>query len=73
MSEDWQELKKVLIDEIVDKPLKIKTDGKSIELIALELRASQLASEKIIKFVRKIEKLGSKMSTEEKIKPKTYI
>ena len=57
---EWQEVKAFFKDEIIDKPLDIKTEGLSAERIALEVLASQLATKKIIKLINKIERLGNK-------------
>lgn len=52
---DWQELKDLLKEEFELKPLSIKTDNMSAEQIAIEVRASQIANERINKFIRKIQ------------------
>ena len=59
-SQEWQDVKSIFQAELIDKPLGIKTEGKSIEMIALEVRASQLACEKVLKIVKKVERLGNK-------------
>lgn len=55
-SEDWKEIKLYLVSELADKPLDIKTEGKTAEQIAIEVRSSQIASEKIVKVIRKLER-----------------
>jgi hypothetical protein len=60
-TKEWEEIKSFFKSEIIDTPLKIKTDGLSSERIALEVRGSQLASEKILKAIRKFERLGKKI------------
>jgi hypothetical protein len=58
-TEDWNEIKAFTSAEIIDKPMSIKTDGKSIESIALEVRASQIAVEKIKKAFKKLDRLNA--------------
>ena len=53
-SEEWQVVKSMLKEEFELKPMKIK-DDLSTERIALEVRAMQLASKNIDKFIRKME------------------
>ena len=64
-SKEWQDVKSIFNSELVDKPLSIKTEGRSIEMIALEVRASQLACEKVLKIIKKAERLGNKESLTE--------
>lgn len=59
-SQEWLDVKSIFNSELIDKPLGIKTEGKSIEMIALEVRASQLACEKVLKIIKKVERLGNK-------------
>ena len=59
-TEEWQEIKTFFKGELLDKPLNIKLDGMSNERIALEVRASQLAGEKIKKMISKFERMGGK-------------
>ncbi len=56
-SDDWKEAKGFLIAEIKDRPLNIKTEGLSAERIAIEVRASQIASEKIVKAIKRLERM----------------
>ena len=69
-SQEWKEIKEYLTSEIIDKPFSIKTNGLSAESIAIEVRASQIAIEKIIKAMRRLERKGKQ---DEVIKPKSYI
>lgn len=55
-SEEWKEIKSFLKDEIVDKPLYVKTEGKTAEVIALEYKASELAGKKIDKAIKRLER-----------------
>ena len=57
---EWQEIKSFFKGELLDKPLNIKLDGMSNDRIALEVRASQLAGEKIKKMISKFERMGGK-------------
>lgn len=55
-SQEWQEIKSFLLENLKDKPLDIKIDGMDNDRIALELRASQLATAKVIKLIKKFER-----------------
>jgi len=57
---EWQEIKAFFKAELEDKPMSIKTDGLSAERIALEVLASNKATEKINKIIKKFERLGLK-------------
>lgn len=59
-SQEWLDIKSIFKSELIDKPLSIKTDNKSIESIALEVRASQIACEKVLKIIKKVERAGAK-------------
>lgn len=52
---DWDEMKQVLKEEFEVKPLSIKTDNMSAEQIAIEVRASQIAKERMDKFIRRLQ------------------
>jgi hypothetical protein len=60
---EWDELKQMLLDEFELKPLSINTDKLSPEQIAVEVRASQIANDRMKKFMRKIQ---TKLTTMEK-------
>ena len=64
-TQEWIDLKGFFKDEIIDRPLDIKTDF-STERIALEVRASQLATAKVLKAIRKFERLAGKELVEQK-------
>lgn len=55
-SQDYLEMKQYLLSSFVDKPLSIKTEGKDDRAIAIEVRASQLACDKLIKGFKKFER-----------------
>lgn len=55
-SKDWQELKSLMREEFVNTPLKIKTEGMTAEQIAIEVRASQIAYNKLDKFIKKLDR-----------------
>lgn len=57
-TQTWQEIRDFLETEFIDKPLDIDTTGKSAEDIAIEVRASQIASEKLKKALNKIKIKG---------------
>ncbi len=59
-SDYFPELEKFIKSEITDKVLDIKTDGKSIKRIALEVLASEIANKKILKMLAKMKRLGEK-------------
>lgn len=52
---DWEELKQILKDEFELKPIAIKTENMSAEQIAIEVRASQLAQDKMNLFIRRLQ------------------
>ena len=55
---EWQFIKDFLKDEFLDKPIKIKTDGKDLVRIATEVLASEIACKKLVSALRKFERLG---------------
>lgn len=63
---DWNEIKDFLYKEIKDKPLSIDTKNKTAEMIALELRASQIAVEKINDVIKKLELIGQEYKKDDK-------
>jgi len=65
-SSEWQELKQFFFEEFLDKPLKIKTDGKSIEKIALEVMASNIASKKLALAIKKFERMAKPQIKQDK-------
>jgi len=67
LSSDWQELKTYLLGELVYRPLDIDTTNKTIEEIALEVKASQIAAEKIKKIIQDIQFKGAKKEIKEEI------
>ena len=65
-SKEYLELKAFLIEEFIDKPMKIKTDGKTAETIALEVMASNISAKKFAQALRKFErKAGVKIEQEQ--------
>lgn len=64
---EWKEIEAYLKAELLDKPLDIKTEGKSAEEIALEVRALQIANQKINKLIVGTKGLSNKpRKTEER-------
>ena len=55
-TKEWAELKTIMRDEFANTPLKIKTEGLTAEQIAVEVRASQIAYEKLDKFIKKLDR-----------------
>ena len=55
-TKDWEELKAIMRDEFTNTPLKIKTEGLTAEQIAVEDRGSQIAYEKLDKFIKKLDR-----------------
>lgn len=55
-NEHYLTFKQMLIDELMLKPVKIKTDGKTNEILARELNAYEIASKSVEKTIRKFER-----------------
>lgn len=56
----WKELKEYFIDELTLKPLKIKTEGKTNEQIALEVSARNEAADIVKRTLNKVERIAGK-------------
>lgn len=56
-SSEYQEFKQFMLSQFTDKPFELKTEGKSAEIIALETKASELAAKKLLKGIRRFERL----------------
>ena len=63
---EWSEIKAFLLNELVEKPLTIKTDGISHERIAIELISTNKASEKIVKAIKKLERITKEHAVKSK-------
>ena len=50
------EVKAFLVEEFIDKPVKIKTEGKSDRCVAREVEASNIAAKKLALALRKFER-----------------
>lgn len=61
---DYPEFKKMMLQEFITKPLDIKAT--STAAIALEVRASQIAIEKLIKGFKNFESMAKIESVEQK-------
>lgn len=61
---EYTELEKFIRAEIVDKPILMNFDNKTAEMIAIEVRACELAAKKIDKVLRKIRTISQKKTTE---------
>ena len=55
-TKEWAELKSIMRNEFANTPLKIKTEGLTAEQIAVEVRGSQIAYEKLDKFIKKLDR-----------------
>jgi hypothetical protein len=66
-TQEWQDLKDTMRAEFANTPLKIKTENLSAERIAIEVRASQLAYEKLDKFIKKLDR-----QAKSPVKPEVY-
>lgn len=55
-SREYQEFKTLLTDTIQNKPINLKTEGKTNEMIAREVTAYEIASHLIEKAIRKFER-----------------
>jgi hypothetical protein len=56
-SSEYQEFKKFMLSQFIDKPFELKTEGKSADIIALETKASELAAKKLLKGIRRFERM----------------
>lgn len=67
-SDGWSEVEEYIKSQLVDNPMNIKTEGKDDRAIAIEVRASQIASEKIVKALRRLKRLsGIQLKTKERL------
>lgn len=57
-TKEYKEFKDFMLSEFKDKPFNIKTEGKSADVIALETKASELACAKLLKGIKKFERLA---------------
>jgi hypothetical protein len=57
----WEVVEEIIKEQIVEgkKPLNIKTEGKTAEMIALEVMAKKESAEIIMKALREIKRIGS--------------
>ncbi len=55
-TKEYQELKNTMLDEFSNKIVKIKTDGKTNEMIATELKAMEIASKKLLLALSRFER-----------------
>lgn len=65
-SKEWLLAKTFLIEELADKPMKIKTEGLNAEAIAVEVRAAQMAAKAMARAIRKFEMKELPRASEEK-------
>jgi len=67
-TKEWQELKGIMKEEFGNTPLKIKTEGMTAEQIAIEVRASQIAYDKLMKFIGKLDRQAKQAIKKETLK-----
>jgi len=60
-SQEYQELKSILEEELVNSPIKLKTEGKTNEMIAREITAHELAAKMIKKVISSVERQSNKI------------
>ncbi len=53
---EYKEFKEFLLEERTNKPLKLKTDGKTNEMIAREVTAFEIASKLLDRTIKKFER-----------------
>jgi len=54
--QEYQAFKQILFDELKYKPLKIKTDGKTNEMIAREVTAYEIGAKLVEKAIKRFER-----------------
>jgi len=54
-SKEYQEFKSILADTLQNKPIKLKTDGKTNEMIAREVTAYEIAAKSVERAIRRFE------------------
>lgn len=54
----WQEIKRIMKNAIKDDITSIKTDGRTAELIALDVKSMELANKKFLKAIMAVERKG---------------
>lgn len=57
-SPEYKEFKDFMLSKFKDTPVDIKTDGMSLEMIAVEYKAKELAYNKLLKGIRAFEALA---------------
>lgn len=54
----WQEIKRIMKEAIKDDITSIKTDGKTADMIALDVKSMELANKKFLKAIMAVERRG---------------
>lgn len=54
----WQEIKRIMKEAVKDDITSIKTDGKTAEMIALDVKSMELANKKFLKAIMVVERRG---------------
>lgn len=60
-SPEYQEFKSILEEELINSPIKLKTEGKTNEMIAREITAREIAVKMIKKVFNSFERQTSKI------------
>lgn len=64
---DWIEIEAMLLEEFCNKPLKLKTDGKSNETIASEIKGLEYSAKAIKRFIAKIKRIKTPVNKEKEV------
>lgn len=67
---EYQEFKQLLKDELQNKPLNLKTDGKTNEMIAREVTAYEIASKAVDRALKRFERQATNDTT---TKPQSFV
>lgn len=67
---EYQEFKAILKDELQNTPLKLKTEGKTNEMIAREVNAYEIASKAVDKALKRFERQATSTATPT---PQTFV
>lgn len=67
-TDSWQVVEKMLKEELIEKAINIKTEGKTADVIALEVMAMERASKIVNNFLKKLKRIASM----EELKEQSY-
>lgn len=54
---EWDEIEEMLLDEFIEKPHKFKTEGKTNEMIASEIRGWEYSAKAVKRFLAKLKRI----------------